>query len=361
MNWNDQIAALPGAHILQTTQWGLVKQKYGWDVIPQTWYDNNGKLIAAAQVLQRSIQLKGFSARMSILYIPRGPMLDWQDFNLAKKVIIDLEKLAHKKGAIFIKLDPEINGNDIKDKLDQAATRDNEKIINLFEERGWLYSNEQIQFKNTVWLDLKPSEDTILGNMKQKTRYNIRLAERNGVNIRSGTTKDLHQLYQMYVETSVRDGFVIRPEDYYQTVWNTFMEQHMAEPIIAEVDGEPVAGLFLFYFANKAWYLYGMSRQIHREKMPNHLLQWHAIRRAKSHGCVIYDLWGAPDILNNTDPLWGVYRFKEGFGGKLIKTQGARDFASRPWLYKLYTQILPNILSLMRQRGKERTSQLLST
>ena len=84
----------------------------------------------------------------------------------------------------------------------------------------------------------------------------------------------------MYAETSVRDGFVIRPEAYYQQVWQTFMQQGMADALIAEVAGEPIAGLFLFHFAGKAWYLYGMSRQAHRETMPNYLLQWAAMRRA---------------------------------------------------------------------------------
>ncbi len=197
--------------------------------------------------------------------------------------------------------------------------------------RGWLFSSEQIQFKNTVLLDLACSEDELLGRMKQKTRYNLRLAERKGVKIRLGSQADLSNLYRMYAETSVRDGFVIRPEAYYQQVWQTFMQQGMADALIAEVEGEPIAGLFLFHFAGKAWYLYGMSRQAHRETMPNYLLQWAAIRRGKELGCTTYDLWGAPDEFAETDSMWGVFRFKEGLGGRGGAHPGRLGFP-RPYL-----------------------------
>ena len=136
-------------------------------------------------------------------------------------------------------------------------------------------------------IDLSPSEDEMLARMKQKTRYNVRLAGKKGVTVRTGTLEDLPMLYKMYAETSVRDGFVIRDEGYYQTVWQTFMqsESPKCEPLIAEVEGEPVAAIFVFYFAGRAYYIYGMSREAHREKMPNYLLQWEAMQRAKAAGC----------------------------------------------------------------------------
>jgi lipid II:glycine glycyltransferase (peptidoglycan interpeptide bridge formation enzyme) len=159
----------------------------------------------------------------------------------------------------------------------------------------------------------------------------------------------------MYAETSVRDGFVIRSEDYYRQVWGDFHRAGMADLLIAEVDGEPVAGLILFSFGGRAWYLYGMSRDLHRDKMPNYLLQWEAMKQAKARGCRIYDLWGAPDDFNTQDSMWGVYRFKEGLGGQVIRTAGAWDYPARRILYPLYTRLLPAILSWMRRRGKERT------
>jgi lipid II:glycine glycyltransferase (peptidoglycan interpeptide bridge formation enzyme) len=193
--------------------------------------------------------------------------------------------------------------------------------------------------------------------MKPKTRYNIRLAERRGVQVRQGTAADLGLLYRMYAETSVRDGFVIRGEDYYRAAWTTFLEAGLAEPLIAEVEREAVAAVVVVRFAGKAYYLYGMSRAAHREKMPNALLQWEAMRRAKAAGCRVYDLWGAPDTFDESDSMWGVYRFKEGLGGFVLRTLGAWDLPVNPLLYRLFTQLVPRMLDVMRTRGKARTQE----
>jgi lipid II:glycine glycyltransferase (peptidoglycan interpeptide bridge formation enzyme) len=233
-------------------------------------------------------------------------------------------------------------------------------MISFLHDQGWRLSDEQVQFRNTIMIDLKASEDEILAQMKQKTRYNMRLAERKGVSIRIGNLDDLPMLYKMYAETSIRDGFVIRSADYYQTTWRTFIQAGIADALIAEVLGEPVAALMLFTFAQKAWYVYGMSREAHREKMPNYLLQWYAIQLAKTKGCIAYDLWGAPDVFVDTDPLWNVYRFKEGLGGRIVRHIGAWDFPTRPAVYNLYTKLLPQILNILRQKGKADTKKTVS-
>ncbi len=159
-------------------------------------------------------------------------------------------------------------------------------------------------------------------------------------------------LYRMYAVTSVRDGFVIRAESYYQLVWQTFMQAGLAEVLIAEVEDSPVGGLVLFRFAGHAWYVYGMSLDDHREKMPAYLLQWEAIRCARSANCTVYDLWGAPDDFVETDSMWGVYRFKAGLGGRVVRGVGAWDYPVNQSLYWLYMQLLPRVLDVLRRRGR---------
>jgi lipid II:glycine glycyltransferase (peptidoglycan interpeptide bridge formation enzyme) len=232
---------------------------------------------------------------------------------------------------------------------------------------GWQFSNEQIQFRNTLVIDLQPSEEDLLASMKQKTRYNVNLAIRKGVIIRTGKTADLEMLFRMYAETSIRDGFVIRNDKYYQEVWNIFMsnqerdssELPIAEALIADVNGTPVAGAIVFRFAGKAYYLYGMSSLTHRDMMPNYLLQWEAIRRSKAADCYVYDLWGAPDEFTESDPLWGVFRFKEGLGGIVHRHIGAWDFPVNRLLYRLYSKTLPGLLDIMRKQGKTTTKQVI--
>jgi lipid II:glycine glycyltransferase (peptidoglycan interpeptide bridge formation enzyme) len=152
---------------------------------------------------------------------------------------------------------------------------------------------------------------------------------------------------------------VLRDADYYYSVWSTFISAGFAIPLIAEVDGTPVGAVIPFFFEKKAWYLYGMSTNQHREKMPNYLLQWEAMRLARAKGCVVYDLWGAPNDFGGNDPLTGVYRFKEGLGGEVIRHIGAWDMPVNPALYKLYTSMLPRILDVMRRHGKQRVQREL--
>jgi len=356
-DWDAAVARLPGANILQTWTWSQIKAEYGWAPLPQSWPD----LPAAAMVLRRNIRLGGFSAKLSILYVPRGPLLDWSDPARRAAVLDQLQTLARRSGAIFIKMDPEVAvGSGIPGAADATDDPTGAALVQELTQRGWRYSQEQIQFRNTAVLDLSADEDAWLARMKQKTRYNLRLAQRKGVAIRRGDTADLDLLYRMYAETSVRDGFVIRPLGYYRAVWGRFMEQGLAQPLIAEVEGEPVAGLILFVFAGRAWYMYGMSREAHRDKMPNYLLQWEAMRAARAAGALSYDLWGAPDKFDESDSMWGVFRFKEGLGAQVLRTLGAWDYPSRPALYNIYTQILPRLLDVMRNRGKERTRREVS-
>jgi lipid II:glycine glycyltransferase (peptidoglycan interpeptide bridge formation enzyme) len=173
--------------------------------------------------------------------------------------------------------------------------------------------------------------------------------------VRRGGAQDFPLLYRMYAETSVRDGFVIRPEAYYRQVWGDFSQRGMCIPLIAEAEGEPLAAVILFVYAGRAWYLYGMSRDEQREKMPNYLLQWEAMRAGKAAGAREYDLWGAPEVFDESDPLWGVFRFKDGLGAQVVRTLGAWDFPARPVFFSLYTRILPRILGVLRRQGKLRT------
>ena len=375
--WNTLISGFPTPHFLQTYEWGQVKAKYGWSPLYAIWTDDGkfqvfketdpwspatDRCVAAGLILKRQILRNGFAARLSIFYSPKGPLLDWTNEPLRIRVLNDLQSFARKQGAIFLKMDPDvILGTGIPSSAQDGSQSSGQAVMSELTRKGWRNSSDQIQFRNTVLIDLVSSEQELLARMKQKTRYNIRLAEKKGVTLRIGTQEDFGMLYKMYAETSVRDGFVIRDEGYYKSVWKLFMntQEPTCEPLIAEVNGEPVAAIFVFYFAGRAYYVYGMSRNAHREKMPTYLLQWEAMKRAKAKGCSIYDLWGAPEVFDESDSMWGVYRFKEGLGGTVVRTLGAWDYAPNPVWYKLYSDIIPRVLDVMRSRGKAKTKQSL--
>jgi peptidoglycan pentaglycine glycine transferase (the first glycine) len=326
--WNSALAALPYRHVLQSWEWGQFKSRWGWS--PR--YFLNEESTTAALVLRRTFS----PLKLNILYVPKGPALDYADSALVDRVLGDLIAVAKRDRAIFIKIDPDLSQTDRSILLD----------------RGWRFSAEQIQFRNTMLIDLTRSEDDLLAALKPKTRYNVRLAQKKGVTVRSGDLDDLDLLYQLYAETAQRDGFIIRPIDYYRDAWGSFIRSGLAQPLIAFVEQEPVASLILFRFADRAWYMYGMSSNLHREKMPNHLLQWEAMRWAKAQGCAVYDLWGAPDELNESDAMWGVYKFKEGLGAEFAPHVGAHDFVISRLGYWLYTQAMPRVLNVMRRRHR---------
>ncbi len=375
-SWNHIISRLPDPHFLQTYEWGQVKAKYGWVPYYAVWTEDgkfsvssndqlpSTKVVAAALILKRTA-----FRRFSIFYAPKGPLMDWTNESLRKRVLDDLQSFAKKQGAIFLKLDPDVVlGRGVPASVDEVTENSGQAVMSELRRRGWVESSDQIQFRNTVMVDISASEEDILMRMKQKTRYNVRLAEKKGVTVRVGTQEDLPALYKMYAETSIRDGFVIRDEEYYMAVWKTFMSSSASSfvtrpsslPLIAEVDGEAVAAIFLFMFAGRGYYVYGMSRNAHREKMPTYLLQWAAMKHAKANGCLTYDLWGAPDVFDESDSMWGVYRFKEGLGGDVVRTLGAYDFAPSKFWYSMYSDVMPRVLNFMRSRGKEKTKQGLS-
>lgn len=355
--WNNLICQMPVTHILQTWEWGDFKSRYGWQPIYQQWNNSTRGQDALALILKRALSRRMGSVP-AVLYAPKGPLLKSYDQSTVQQVLTDLAQLARSQGAIFIKIDPDVPlakgiPGDPEEQLDPLG----DKFVSQLNSSGWRFSQDQIQFRNTMTLDLTLPETELLANMKQKTRYNIGLASRRGVVVRQGDQGDLPELFRLYAETSLRDGFVIRSAEYYLDLWRTFIRSGMATPLVAEVNGRIVAGLVLFHFGKQAWYLYGMSSALEREKMPNYLLQWEAIRQAKAFNCIVYDLWGAPDNFNEGDSMWGVFRFKEGLGAQVVRHISAWDLPVRPNLYILYTRVLPWILDRMRQRGKQQTQQ----
>lgn len=335
--WDRLLGGLPGAHVLQTWAWGEVKARYGWRPA-RLAFSERGRVVAAAQVLRRPVPKTPFG----VMYVPKGPAVDLSDTSRFGQVLGALEQFTRAQRAIFVKVDPDLGPG--------AGAAD------ALAERGWRASAEQIQFHNSVTLDLARSEEAILAGMKPKWRYNLRLAERKGVRVETTAQageQPLREFYAMYAETSARDRFLIRSFEYYRDVWQTMLAAGRAQLFTARVGEGALAGLMLFYFARRAWYFYGASRDTGRELMPNHLLQWEAIRWARAQGCTEYDFWGAPDTLTESAPMFGVYKFKLGFGGRFVKRIPAHDYVVNPPLYWAYAIARPRYLARLRGRRAE--------
>lgn len=328
--WDAALCALPQPHVLQSWAWGELKARHGWRVRRLLWHAA-GQPQAAAQIM---IQRRG---RFRLGYVPKGPVVDWNDAAQVTEVLRGLEDIARQESMLLLKIDPDVT----------AGSPLGEALVAHLEQRGWRYSFEQIQFRNTLVVDLQADLDTILARMKAKGRYNIRLAVRKGVTVRPATLADLSLLLDMYAETAQRDNFVIRDPAYYRDTWRMFMQSETGQGLIAEVGGDPVAMLILLHFGGRAWTMYAASRNRCRAAMPTYLLQWEALRYAQSLGCTHYDLWGAPNVLHESDPLWGIYRFKCNFGAVLVSHIGAFDYPPHPWRYWGYKFLRPRLMTFV--------------
>ena len=210
-------------------------------------------------------------------------------------------------------------------------------------------SPHNIQPPRTIIINIKNSEEETLARMKQKKRYNIRLAEKKDVAVRAWN--DIESFHKMMLITGLRDGFGVHSFEYYKRAYELLQPKQMGEILVAEYDGKPLAALFVARNGNRAYYLYGASTDQERNRMPAYLLQWEAMKWAKARGCEEYDLWGVPDEDEATleanfetryDGLWGVYRFKRGFGGEIKRAAQAMDRVYNPLLYWAYLRFLGN-------------------
>jgi lipid II:glycine glycyltransferase (peptidoglycan interpeptide bridge formation enzyme) len=201
-------------------------------------------------------------------------------------------------------------------------------------------------------VDLTASEDEIMARQKQKTRYNIRLAAKKGVTVSAGTLDDLDAWYGMYALTAARDGFTIHGLDYYRQVLSVLGEAGMARLLLARHEDDLLAGIIVFAFGRTAQYMYGASSNEKRNLMAPYLVQWEGMRWARERGAAVYDLWGIPDRLEESEDLWGVYRHKRGYGGEIVRYLGAFDLVRAPIRhYALEGVARPLFKRLARTRG----------
>ena len=325
--WDRFVAAHPQAHVLQTSPWGDLKAAFGWEA-ERLALVADGKVQAGAQVLYR--RLPAGLGRLA--YVPRGPLVDWEQGEAIAVLLDALTQAARARGSLALMVEPDLP--------DEPRWR--EYLAGL----GFLPSPlGNVQPRRTLLVDLSGNEEAVLGRMHQKARYNVRLAARKGVTVRPATADDLPTFCHLMATTGARDRFAPHAPAYYERAFGLFVPRGWAQLLLAEVEDAPVAALMAFALGRRSWYFYGASSDAHREKMAPYLLQWEAMRWARGLGCTEYDLWGVPDEDESTleaqftqrqDGLWGVYRFKRGFGGRLVRTVGAWDRPLRRFPYWLY-------------------------
>jgi lipid II:glycine glycyltransferase (peptidoglycan interpeptide bridge formation enzyme) len=333
--WDDFLSKHPDAHILQTRAWGDLKSEFGWSaariVIDSRTQDSHVPI--GSQILFRPVPFG-----LSFAYIPKGPVGCGEslgEFSNSAKFWGEVDALCQKRNAVFLKVEP-----DLWEPPEDEVDRSNHDVA---PPAGFHQSFQEIQPPRTLLVDLRGSEEHILARMKQKTRYNVRLALKKGVVVHRSS--DMDTFDRLMKITGERDSFGVHSQQYYQRAYDLFNPKGECEMLVAEFQGEPLAAIMVFARGKRAWYFYGASASSHRQRMPTYILQWEGMRWARERGCTIYDLWGVPDLdlhaldaefTKRSGGLWGVYRFKRGFGGQLIRAYGPWDRVYQPIFYIFY-------------------------
>ncbi|MBN2443740.1 MAG: peptidoglycan bridge formation glycyltransferase FemA/FemB family protein [Spirochaetales bacterium] len=311
--------------LFQTGFWGRFKAQFGWVPVPLKigYEDIESNLL----VLMRSLRFG-----LHIGYIPMGP--DIPEPKTGKE-----EFLIHLAHAVKEYLPSRITFL----RFDLPWGRQGEGIAPgpLQQNKKLIKAPTDIQPPHTVILRIDKPEDEILGGMKHKTRYNIRLSAKKGVIVKEESPEKLTAWYELYKETAARDRIALHSYQYYRALFDLAAENsahHISIKLLsAGVDGRFVAGIVVAIKGDMAWYLYGASSNEKRNYMPNYGLQWEAIRIARNAGCKYYDFFGIPPADDPDHPMHGLYRFKTGFGGDFFTRYGCYDVILRPFYYSGYS------------------------
>jgi lipid II:glycine glycyltransferase (peptidoglycan interpeptide bridge formation enzyme) len=306
------------SHPLQSWQWGEFREKTGVKVVRRGIFKND-KIADGFQLTIHKIPRTPWN----IGYLPKA---SWPD----NQVLSELVKIGKKHNCIFIKLEPNIEKSKVKSQKSKLQLKTQK--FNLRKSSHPLFT------KHTFRIDLTKSEGKLLKQMKSKTRYNVRLAQKKGVKVVEDNSKGAFDEYiTLMKETTKRQKFYAHDEVYHGKMWEALYPAGIAHLLKAVYKEETLVIWIVFLFNGVLYYPYGASSNKHRNLMASNLNLWEAIRWGKKHGAKLFDLWGAlgpnPD---KADPHYGFHRFKKGYGGKLVELVGSYDLVLKPLHYSIY-------------------------
>lgn len=342
--WDDLVASSPGGgHAMQSFTWGEFKRERGWQPLRLT-LERDGETVGTAQfLLYNTLPVPGY-----LMYSPKGPWIDWADEDAVEAFVGGAMEVAAAHNVHTVKIEPEVS-------------RHEDEPRRTLEAHGFRDARYDLNFADTIALDLSPSEEELMAGMGGKTtRYNIRLAGRKGVEIHQPRDFEwaFGTLYGWMQDLAEhKEGYhITRPRQYFHDVARKMWDADTGRFFVAEHEGEPIAIAYFFHFGRKLWYMYSASSSHKQNLKPNHLLQWEAIRWAKSQGITFYDMVSVPppEERNEDHPGYGVYKFKKGFGGEILEFIGCMDLPVKPRLadawyrlepfyYRAYSKIKGNI------------------
>lgn len=323
----------PCGSFFQSLAWRNVKQEWMHEAV--LLRDSNHQIRASLLILVKPLPL----LHSSILYAPRGPVCFPEETFLLSSLMQGVIQIAKKYHACLFRVDPMIESENYHFSGAMACLGFTH-IPNANEDTT-------VQCRSHYILPLAgKTENEIFASFKSKWRYNIRLAQRKGVQCRSYGTERLDDFMKLMEETGRRDNFAIRSRSYFARLMESFGSS--CRLYLCEYEGTVLSGAIAIQYAGKTSYVYGASSSLHRNLMPCYLMQWSMIQWAIRSGCTIYDFQGIPHYDDPSHPNYGVYRFKQGFCGKVVVYAGEFDYVFNPAKKMLFDQCQKGFRGLVK-------------
>lgn len=348
--WNGWLLGAPGsghdlvpggAHVLQSYEWGELKRRWGWEPV-RLVLERDGEVVGLGQFLAHgTMPIPG-----ALWYCTKGPWLPWEDEEAVRAFFEGVAALARQRGAHTVKIEPEV----------LEGQRGAKAVLG---EIGFRKARYDLNFKTTLIVDLERPEEEVLAGMKRKTRYNVRLAARKGVEVVEPEFDEGFDTFYAWMEDMARrkSGFVIRrPREYLRDSMRAMYDADQGRFFFAVHEGRPLAGMYFWNFGEKGWYIFGVSGEEKANLKPNYLLQWEVMRWARRRGITYYDMVGIPkpEEQNEQSSLWNVFKFKESFGGEMADSVGCIDlpvnrararawYKAEPLYYRGYQKLKKNV------------------
>ncbi len=307
-------------HPIQSWEWGEFRKKTGIEVIRLGVFDGD-ELKVGYQLTVHPLPKLPYT----VIYLPKGPMPD-------KIMIESLRKIGLEKRAIFVKLEPNVGVD-----YEQFQKSAWEKVREFLLANGCRVGRPLFT-RFTFQLDLTKPENQLLAEMKPKTRYNIRLSQRHGVEVVEDNSPKAFKIYlKLLLETTRRQRFYAHTPSYHRLLWETLSPTDIYHLFLAKYKREVLAAYIFFTFNKVLYYPYGASTRDHKEVMAPYALFWEAIKFGKQKGCQVFDMWGTPGPNPDpSNPWFGFHRFKQGFGAKLVEFVGSYDLVLNPFFYSFF-------------------------
>ncbi|MEE0097494.1 MAG: peptidoglycan bridge formation glycyltransferase FemA/FemB family protein [Oscillospiraceae bacterium] len=325
----------PKGHFAQSVLWAKQKPMWKWEAIVSR--DQNGKIKGSLAVLIRKI-VPGLPFTM--MYGCRGPVTDLDDRETMKDLVDGAKKLAKKYHSYVIKIDPDVPSTET------AYTKMLEELGFRLTGGGATFDAIQPQYVFRLNTEGKTSEELLM-SLPQSTRRKVRAGAKKGVTVEIRGKEAVPDFARLMLETGVRDGFVTREASYFENMLDNLGEH--ARLYMAYYEGQAIAGTLAIWYGDKVWYLYGASSNEHRNLMPNYMLQWSMIEWAVEKGCRIYDFRGVPGRVGEDHPLYGLYKFKLGFGGDYVEFVGEMDMVLNPPVNWMITKGKPIFMDVRKK------------